>query len=147
MIRFLRALGFDFHVDWDQSLIIKEPDQVSVGDVLDALSAGREDWVELIRRTVLNEAVEERSRLMGGPLDGKRHSERVYRTAAYFKGFRVARAKWAVYEIQPDSRAFFRGYATSECKARGGNFDRSSSRSKAKGGETGNNLDTPAERE
>ena len=120
MIRFLRALGFDFHIDYDGELLIEKPDQVSVEGVLDALSVWREEWEKEFRFTLLRAAARERRCFMGGPRDGKLHNQSLYRGSAYFRGFHEARAKWAVYEFFPDGRAIFRGFAASEQKARRG---------------------------
>ncbi len=137
MIKFLRALGFGFHLDWDGSLLIEEPDYLSASDVLEALGAWREEWRNILARQVTYEAQRDRSFFHGGPSHGKRHG-RDARRAEYFVGCNVARAKWAVYKVVPDGRAFFQGYATSERKALNGDFVRSG----GVGGE--NNLDTPS---
>lgn len=126
MISFLRALGFEFHIDYDCELLIEKPDEVSVDDVLEALGAWRENWRGILARQVKYEGQCERREFCGGPLHGQRHSVDYHLMYHHFRGYHLARAKWAVYEFQPDGRAFFRGYATSERKARDGRFVRSS---------------------
>ena len=132
LLTFVRDLGFKVGLDYDDALIVESPLSVNPGDVA--------KQIERHGDTIIGELRGEREhalrRYIGGPLDGQsacgvyappcRHPDGTYSNG--FRGFRVRdesgkriRAKWAVYEFdRRDGRAFFRGYATSEKKARNG---------------------------
>lgn len=113
-----RELGYSIHEDWDGELLIEEPEYIDVGTATAILMVGENQ----IRHSLSFEQEIKLSRFMGGPLDGKRHEEpsKILKEKERLKGFRIERAKWAVYYFETDGRAIFRGYATSEKKARQG---------------------------
>lgn len=101
----LQGEGHSFVVRWGQAGDC-EPDSF-MNDEL------RETAIELCRKRI---------GFVGGLLNGKP----VGRRSRYWLGCgcwipnRVKRGRWEVYEEQRDGRAFFRGYATSERKAKRG---------------------------
>lgn len=128
LLKFLETLGVTFEIDWDDSVQIGIPESgVSYDEMRRALEspvpgtvagATFSNW---LHREVLCRAAARRAVFVGGSLNGKQVR---YEQPSYY-GFiahRLGRAHWEVYEQadKRDGRAFFRGYATSEKKARRG---------------------------
>lgn len=112
-VRFLESLGFTFHLDWDDELQIDYPEDLTPERI--ALTLG--EYRQHIVRTLKNRAEHDRMQLVGGPFNGERHGW----TTCWGRTLharKVKRAWWAAYQLQEDGRAIFKGYATSEKKAR-----------------------------
>lgn len=109
---FLAAFGVRAYIDLDDELIFDyENRDISIAELVQELS--QYQWA--VRNMVMRRAERDRERFMGGPLDGQSHR---YAWARQIFAHRVSRAKWASYSIFRDGRGIFRGYATSEKKAR-----------------------------
>jgi hypothetical protein len=120
-IRFLETLGFEFQLDWDDELEISHPSEIQPEQVSLALRQYADYIVAYLRRR-RQKAL---SHCIGGPFSGRRHGWYYWPSFdgtryRQFHGLNVSRAKWAVYELMKDGRAYFRGYATSRKKARAG---------------------------
>jgi len=114
VIRLLRSLGVELGLDWDDELLIGCPDLI-FGATVEEIVREHTDQI----RTELAAAGRRAMRqFVGGPLNGKPHI--VYYHPGAYRGFRQGPRRWAVYEFQQDGRAMFRGWATSEKKARRG---------------------------
>jgi len=114
VIRLLRSLGVELGLDWDDELLITCPEFIA-GSAIETLLREHADQL----RTELAAAARRRMRqFVGGPLNGKPHI--VYYSPGACRGFRQGPRRWAVYQFQRDGRALFRGWATSEKKARRG---------------------------
>ncbi len=116
---FLESLGFEFHLDFDRQLIIEYPEELTVQDMaiaLGPLSGGIREHLEGRQRIAMHTC-------MGGPLDGKPHMWPYWNSRKIY-AVRVKRAHWAAYRLQRDGRAIFQGYATSQKKARQGEFSK-----------------------
>ena len=114
VLTLLEELGVTLELDWDNSLIAAVPGSLSAGPV----KALIERHSQQITQSVLSRAALRKWRFIGGPLDGKPHCR-----SPWFQRrvvWRESRAKWAVYQLEKDGRAFFKGYAPSEVKARRG---------------------------
>lgn len=109
----LRSLGVKFSVDWDGELAIEVSQDVSKDTLLKVAECLREP----IRRRLEGERWARTQSFVGGPFSGKIHGYGGYTGR---KGYKICRAKWAVYSFQENGRALFKGYATSEQKARRG---------------------------
>lgn len=110
VLRFLGALGITAHIDLEDQVVIEYERGLTVYDVCNEIGK----YHEAIRSALILRARYERHRFYGGPMDGKPHRLGCCRSF----GYRVGRAKWAAYSILKDGRAIFKGYATSEAKAK-----------------------------
>lgn len=129
LLTFVRALGFELSsLDWDGEFLIEGPDRVSVTELIEALKPLHDELVSQLAREADLVRVE---RFSGGPYDGRPHRALRHRPAIigadgkrrYFwclPAIPPEPAKWATYEQLRDGRTIFRGYATSEAKARRG---------------------------
>ena len=118
----LESLGIRLERDPDTNRLVYSQDApITSENVRWALNTHRSELARLYD-------IRERSRrrvCAGGPLDGKRHSWFTYTTSRPYHAVRVKRAKWAVYQLASDGlEARFVGYATSEPKAKRGEFVR-----------------------
>lgn len=111
-IRFMRQLGFEFHLDWDGELEIEYPLDLTPGQIAQALLSHDREIACVVKR----QAACDREQCVGGPFNGRRHEW----LRGNLEGLRVKRGCWAVYLVVPDGRAFFQGFASSEKKARQG---------------------------
>lgn len=109
-IPFLERLGFEFELDWDESLEISAPDSVSPDDVLTALQGAH----EIIRLYILRRSRLAKHVCVGGPCNGRLHQSWCGCALMYH----LARARWAGYRVSHDGRAWFVGEFSSERKAR-----------------------------
>ncbi len=129
LLRFLESLGVHFVMDWDDAVTITVPESVSWAEIQQALKPFGERLMEQVRCR----AKRQRSVFVGGQLNGQQVSDSlpwvrtsggIHRMAkceyGYWIRHRLKRGCWEVYEEVPDGRAFFRGYATSERKAKHG---------------------------
>lgn len=127
-VRLLEAMRFKFGVDFDGSLTWEAPQFIPVGKLVALVHEHQAEIAQhLIGREQWN-----RMRCYGGPLDGRRHGWYYRHLPLYdeqmkfvrylnnFEAVRVERAKWAIYRLERDRRAFFVGYATSKANARQG---------------------------
>lgn len=109
-IPFLESIGFTFELDWDGELTMSYPENMDGLTVANALA----EQGTHITKNLKGWAALDRRQLLGGPFNGRAHGHR--------EGTRipmpVRRGRWAVYVVAADGRAWFRGYATSEAKAR-----------------------------
>lgn len=108
----LRALGIELSLDWDDQLILRAPSRIEY----DEIKKVAEKYNDVFIHDLQGERRRALSVCVGGPKNGQRHGW----SGAWNKihCVNVHRACWAVYEIQDDGRAFFRGYAKSRKKAR-----------------------------
>lgn len=109
-LEFLKLFGFRFGLDLDEQVIIESPETVVVAEIVSEL----EKHNEAIKRDLTIRAKNARQQCVGGPFNGRRHCQ-------YFGCpilFHIKRAKWAVYVVSRDGRAFFLGYETSKKKGR-----------------------------
>lgn len=109
-VRFLERLGFEFHLDWNDELEIHSP-EITAADIVSELEKYEDD----VTGQILRRAASNLEQFVGGPFNGQRH-DAIYWGQNQFIGRKVSRAKWAVYELQKDGRAFFRGWAKSKVK-------------------------------
>jgi hypothetical protein len=116
ILNFIRALGVQVGLDFDDELLIETPDSISRDTILATLKPYRTDLTQSLKA----EGLFLRSYHFGGPLDGQPHA--YSRWGNPYHAVHVARAKWAVYQVDRDQRALFRGYATSERKAKRGEY-------------------------
>lgn len=127
LLRFLESLGVEFDMDWDGEVTMTVPEAVSCAEIEQALKP----FGKRLREQVRFRAKQQRSVFVGGQLNGREVSwqgpgrcgcgHRMGNGGyGYWIRHRLARGRWEVYEEVPDGRAFFRGYATSERKARHG---------------------------
>ena len=130
LLEFLESLGVEFEIDWDDEVIITVPREgISYAEIEQALQPVSKRLVNQARYR----AKARRSVFVGGTLNGQEvesrthgiRSEWCHRMADGKLGHRIRRrikrGCWEVYEQgDTDGRAFFRGYATSEQKARKG---------------------------
>lgn len=107
-LRLLELLGFQFALDFDDTLQIK-CDQTA--DQMVEILNGRMDQ---LLRPFQYRMRRQRSQLVGGPCNGRKH----YAQPDDVLALHLARAKWAIYSVEKDGRAFYRGNETSERKAR-----------------------------
>jgi hypothetical protein len=110
----VRELGFELGLDLDNSLLIEPPAAVTVEQIVELLRSCEPSLVQELQ----DEARRARRQFVGGPLNGRRHGMLGCCKAIPMK---ISRGRWAAYWIAGDyndGRAFFVGYATSECKAR-----------------------------
>jgi hypothetical protein len=108
-----RHFGFSFHfADVEGTEIEIGARALSAAELTEALQV----YAEAIRNKLLHRQQLSMQIFMGGPLNGQRHDHYGHgQTIAV----RLGPAKWAAYEIGNDQRrAWFRGLATSEKKAR-----------------------------
>ena len=110
VLRFLESLGITTHIALDEQLVIEYEREINVFDVCNEIGKHQ----EAVKAALINRAQYERFRFYGGPLNGKPHGLGTSRSFAY----RVGRANWAAYAILKDGRALFRGFASSEAKAK-----------------------------
>ena len=112
----LEELGAKFELDWDNELLVTVPDS----EVGEAIAPIIERCTKQLTRYVFNRAASMKRRCYGGPLNGREHGH----CSLFCERFawRESRAKWAVYELMEDGRAYFKGYASSEQKGRRGQF-------------------------
>ena len=127
-VELLEDMGFRFSLDWDESVIVSEPESIDPKAVAELLS--QQACAETIKCVLKHRALADRRRFIGGPFDGKPHrlwfkpslsrtdKDGRFTHEPVFAGVRVKRGHWAVYEILPDERAVYRGVASSESKAR-----------------------------
>lgn len=118
LLPFLESIGCQFTLDWDDELSVAVPENLSPFDLDNALKPLRAGIVAAIKTRARNALYV----CLGGPLDGKRH-EWFYNGwggCTAYKAVKVCRAHWAVYEVHSDGRAIFKGYTTSQKKARQG---------------------------
>ncbi len=107
----LRAIGFTFgYADPDCKELDIQPPSLSSREMVAALK----QYDAAIKSVLHWERKQRLSICCGGPRNGHRY--RRYKSDII--AFHLARAKWAVYEVGPDGRAWFRGYATSAKKAK-----------------------------
>lgn len=112
LLRFLEHLGVNFDMDYDGEVFFDVPKDVCH----DAIEEALQPFGKGLAQEVRNRARRQRSVFVGGQWNGK--------TAAHLGVWNpwirhhLRRGCWEVYEAVPDGRAFFRGYATSEKKAR-----------------------------
>jgi len=114
VLTLLEELGVTLELDWDNALMTTVPGSLSAGPVRSLI----ERHSQQITQSVLSRAALRKWRFVGGPLDRKPHCR-----SPWFQKrivWREARAKWAVYQLEKDGRAFFKGYAASEQKGRHG---------------------------
>jgi hypothetical protein len=127
LLRFLESLGVSFDMDWDEEVTITVPGAVSCVELEQALKP----FGKQLSQEVRYRAKRQRSVFVGGQLNGREVSWQGpgrrgcgHRMAgggyAYWIRHRLKRGCWEVYEEVLDGRAFFRGYTTSERKARHG---------------------------
>lgn len=122
LINLLREAGYELGLDVDDTVLIGHPDEI------DPVKLGHfvgEKYTESIRFALKREAERVRRRLHGGPFAGERRDPETdyYGRERFTFGIKVERGKWAVYERWRDGRAFFRGWATSEKKAKAGQYE------------------------
>lgn len=116
LLDFLEQLGVTFEIDWDNEVIIKVPEDLQAADAMKVIANVR--FEKHLARTVTFRAQRARSVYVGG----RRNGERVglcWGNRTWIAN-RVKRARWEAYELSRDGRAFFRGYATSQAKAKRG---------------------------
>lgn len=112
-IDFMESLGFEFTLDWDGQLEVTYPDELVVETI--AYEVGK--YSDAVKNRLLFRQHHSMRRLIGGPFAGQKYTNPFCRTL-YWR--HVSRGKWAVYSVWADGRATFKGYATSEFKARRG---------------------------
>lgn len=115
VVDFLRDLDFEIGLDFDGQVIIEYPESLNPKDVANELSK----YSDSIRKELTARATMQRRQFVGGPLNGNRHGHFAWCGNTVI-AVRICRAKWACYEItdHADGRAWFRGFATSEAKAK-----------------------------
>lgn len=111
-LELLEELGLVLGLDWDGELLVDCPERIASADLEEAIARFRGP----LTRELAARGRRQLKQLVGGPFNGQRN-DLFYCPGAHY-GKRVGRAKWAVYQQRRDGRAFFRGYATSEAKAR-----------------------------
>ena len=128
LLRFLESLGVEFDMDYDETVSVTVPESVSRAEIEEAVKPFGKQLTEQVRYR----AERQRSVFVGGQLNGQEVSWQGpgrrgcgHRMAngsyAYWITYRLKRGRWEVYEeVRGDGRSFFRGYATSERKARHG---------------------------
>jgi hypothetical protein len=129
LLQFLEALGVTFEMDWDDQVIIEVPEEISYGQIAQAI----EPFGKRLGEEVRFRAKQRRSVFVGGSLNGQEVDGRALRIKSwcshtmpngrqgYWIRYRIKRGCWEVYEQgSADGRAFFRGFATSEAKAKRG---------------------------
>ena len=111
---FLRALGFEFSLDWDDEVLVKPPASLEVRDVAGLIA----EFKDLILRRLKTDAHHDQQVCVGGPCSGKRHDGCGCTPIL----FHLCRRSWAVYKTKSypstDERAWFIGMTTSKAKAR-----------------------------
>lgn len=111
-LRLLEHFGFTFNLDWDDALLIKYSSRLLASvDIADALRLHDKTIVSVLKAR----ATLDRARFIGGPMNGQKHGHYV---RGYIYTVHLKRGKWATYVVSEDMRAFFRGYATNQAKAR-----------------------------
>ena len=110
----LEELGVAFSLDWDNTLIVDVPESLSRNAVVAFIGK----YEDAFARQVGNRAAASRRCFVGGPYAGQSHDQ--CWLEGQFRGLHVKRGKWAVYKFCDDGRALFKGYASSEKKARRG---------------------------
>lgn len=113
-LSFLEDLGFRFHLDWDESLLILPPENLTGEDVLEEFGKHQDAAVLVLKARHCRRM----QVCFGGPFNGRRHRYEAPLDQGRWFGIRVERARWAAYKVSEDNRAFFQGYASSENKAR-----------------------------
>ena len=113
-IRLLTILGVDLGLDWDDELLVTCPEFITGNTLEDVVR----EHADQIRTEIAARAGRARRQFVGGPFNGKRHD--VNFVPGCYRGVKVGLRRWAVYHFQRDGRAIFRGWATSEMKARRG---------------------------
>jgi len=111
LVDFFELLGVTFATDWDGEVEATYPESVPI----ELLRSLVEDYTDEIRRRMEFR----RRRAMqvcvgGGTLNGQRHSKFWPQLICKHLG----RARWEVYAIARDGRAFYCGEASSQQKAR-----------------------------
>lgn len=118
LLKFLEQLGVTFEMDWDDEVIIEVPEDLEAADVMNAIKS--EPFGKDLSESVVYRAKASRAVFVGGMLNGKRTGWIGLRQ--WFANH-VKRGRWEVYERVNDGRAFFRGYATSQAKAKRGEIN------------------------
>lgn len=114
LLDFLEQLGVTFEMDWDNQVIITVPDELKASDVLKLIE--QECFGKHLARAVKFRAEVDRAVFVGG----LRNGDPICLFGIRWVANRVKRGRWEVYELVSDGRAFFRGYAASEHKAKRG---------------------------
>lgn len=122
-LKILETLGVEIGLDFDDELLVTFPEKLDLAKLRSLLSeeVNRKD----LRQTLIWNRSRSMRQFVGGPRHGQQYLQ--WELEGTFRGFRISRAKWAVYEYAKDGRAFFRGWATSQRKARRGEFVREES--------------------
>ena len=115
LIDFAEALGVEFSMDWDGEVVMEYPDEIDAEKLVTFLG----DNGKLLGNQFRTRCDLARRVFVGGPLNGQRTPLSCCRSRSYW-AHRCKRARWAVYRMQADGRAFFVGYATSAAKAKRG---------------------------
>ena len=141
LLEFLEAVGCKFSMDWDSHVIVAVPEELSHIQIREAI----EPFAKELSRQVRYRAKRRRSVFVGGTLNGQEVGTQARGTYGhhmpngrygYWIRHRIKRGCWEVYEEDAkDGRAFFRGYATSERKARRGEIKKAHKTTEAAGGE------------
>lgn len=132
VVTLLESVGFTFGLDFDNELMIEYPLEFDPKCLADKLAT---EHVQEITNFLKRRGEQARRQFLGGPLDGEAYWELRWvtvqlveptRLATFGYHFhRTAPAAWAIYLAagSQDGRAFFRGTATSEKKAKRKMFD------------------------
>lgn len=110
LVEFLESLGVKISLDWDDTIQVEFPDSVPMELVRAACTIATDS----IKSTMISRRERRIRTCSGGPLHGKPHNTCWSNAMVGHE----SRGKWYVYHVMPDGRAIFRGYATSEKKAR-----------------------------
>lgn len=98
--------------DWERRDV-----RIETRDIFaDELRAALDPYREPIERHLRFQQQKSLAVHVGGPLNGRRYEG--WKQQGARLAYRVGRAKWAVYELGTDGRAWFRGFAASKQKAR-----------------------------
>ena len=111
---FLRILGFEFDLDWDNELTIECPEEID----MELFVTWLRKFVPAIKQRLKFEGIRAKECFVGGPYNGQEYFNYIPPNNPLC--LHIKRAKWAVYmtKSSDDPRAWFMGYATSKKKGK-----------------------------
>lgn len=115
---FLKSLGFEFALDYDDELIISSPEWIDPKQIAGAFATDYREATVTQLRINRERALEQ---FVGGPLSGRHCGLMFGPRAISVKRYRLpfeGGAHWCAYFVKIDGRAIFCGMTTSEKKAR-----------------------------